>query len=410
MELKRSDYLLNQFKENKLTAFETEEFLLFLQEDDREDVLEEISFLLDNDPKIENYKSKKWAIMLSNILSVDKVINAKREKKILSIRISRLLYAASIFFFLSVGIWFFNNHYSKSHNENVTINHKTAANKGKVFLMLSDGEKIDIEAKANGIIIKNQQYQIIKIQDSILKVSALTSQTDFKNNIIGVVTLKGAKFQVIMSDQTKVWLNASSSIYFSSSCGENKRINKMSGEVYFEVASLYESTTHKKVPFLVKIIKKNAKKQTNETVEVLGTHFNINAYADEKATIATLLEGSVKVHLFGKSSQKALLKPGEQAILTGEKIKIEQADTISAIAWKNNLFRFKDNDIHSIMRQLARWYNVDVIYDKDLDDERLTGFISTSLSLSKTLKTLSAVSNFSFKLENQVIIVNQNKR
>lgn len=405
MKLTRSNYLLKQFTENKLTASEKEELLLLLQEDDQKNLFEEIGIVVDKESDTEDYKkSRKWRKMLSNVLSVDKV-SAKKEKTIFKIAVSKYAYAASVLFFLSFGIWLINKKYHKSDAPLTIVDQYST--KSKVLLLLPDGEKIDIDSKPNGIITKNQHYQITKIQDSILKVSATLSKNTFNNtNNIGVQTLRGGKFRVIMPDGTKVWLNAASSVYFSPLLKESKRIVKISGEVYFEVASLFDGSSQKKVPFFVNIIK-DSKEEIEQTIEVLGTHFNVNAYADEKATVATLLEGSVKVQTSGKWPHKALLKPGEQAILTGEEIKVTQADTVAAIAWKNNLFRFKDNDIYSIMRQLARWYNVEIIYDEGLEGERLTGFISKELQLSKTLKTLSAVSNFTFKVENQTVTVSK---
>jgi transmembrane sensor len=195
-----------------------------------------------------------------------------------------------------------------------------------------------------------------------------------------------------LPDGTIVWLNAASSLKFPTSFAGSKRQVELTGEAYFEV------TENKSMPFEV---------LTGETsVSVLGTHFNINAYADEASINTTLLEGAVKVHT-GQAAK--LLKPGQQSVFvnaTGA-LSIQPADVDQAIAWKRGFFEFDNTDLQTIMRQISRWYDVDIVYQIQGSKALFGGGISRKLNLSEVLHLLEA-SGVYFKVENRKVTVLNN--
>ncbi|MDB5087420.1 MAG: FecR family protein, partial [Mucilaginibacter sp.] len=216
-----------------------------------------------------------------------------------------------------------------------------------------------------------------------------------KNDLIGnlyntVSTPRGGHYQVILPDGSQVWLNAASSIRFPTAFTDKERKVEISGEAYFEVAK------NKALPFVVKV--------NSSEVRVFGTHFNVMAYTDEAAIKTTLLEGSVQ---FSNGSASCMLKPGEQSELTksGQVKVISGVDVDNAIAWKNNMFDFENTDIESVMRQLSRWYDVDVVYNKKVND-RFFAEIPSSSKLSEVLKALELTGKVNFDIQGRKIIIN----
>jgi ferric-dicitrate binding protein FerR (iron transport regulator) len=195
---------------------------------------------------------------------------------------------------------------------------------------------------------------------------------------------------VVLPDGSRAWLNASSSISFPVAFNPNKREVDISGEVYFEVSKMH-------IPFVVKYDK--------GLVQVLGTHFNIMAYHNEAATEVTLLEGSVKV-LSGNANN--ILKPGQQAQLAdaGEIKVADNVDVNAITAWKNGVFLFKNTEIETVMRQISRWYDVDVKYEGKMPHVQITGKISRNVNASEILSMLS-YTGIHFKIEDKNIIITQ---
>jgi ferric-dicitrate binding protein FerR (iron transport regulator) len=194
---------------------------------------------------------------------------------------------------------------------------------------------------------------------------------------------------LVLPDGTKVWLNAASSLKYPAAFAGNERRVELNGEAYFEVSK------DPSKPFFVKT--------ASQTVAVLGTHFNINSYTDESATKTTLLEGSVKVT--GNNGQSVKIKPGEQAINYANAISIkENVDTDEAIAWKNGKFMFKNTDLQTIMRQLSRWYDVDVEYQGKIEQKHYMGRISRNVPVSQIFEILKT-SGLNFTINGRKIIV-----
>lgn len=243
----------------------------------------------------------------------------------------------------------------------------------KAILTLANGTAIILDSAHNGVIAKQGNSIINKTQNGQLVYDAdNTAQTeDVQMNT--VATPRGGQYQVVLPDGTKVWLNAASSINYPTTFMGKQRQVEITGEIYFEVAK------NAAQPFIVKT--------DRAVVEVLGTHFNIMDYDDEAVMKTTLLEGSVKI-THGNSSKT--IKPGEQALVneTNEIVVIANIDVDEEVAWKNGLFQFTDSDIHSIMRQAARWYNLDIVYEGEMPVKQYTGRISRNVKASQLINML----------------------
>ena len=261
----------------------------------------------------------------------------------------------------------------------------------KAILTLANGSKIDLNDVKNGVLASQGKTVLKKDKDGQLIYEAPGGKAKDSSSIYNTITIpKGGQFQIVLSDGSKVWLNSASSITFPAAFSKTERKVTVTGEVYFEVAK------NKHLPFRVVAGK--------QTVEVLGTHFNINAYSDEEAIKTTLIEGSVKV---SADSQNAILKPEQQSSILNNKpgrISINTVDTDDVLAWKNGNFQFERAEIQLIMREASRWYDVDIKYERELPQRRFTGSISRNVNLSELLKMLK-YTGINFKIEGKTIIV-----
>lgn len=197
-----------------------------------------------------------------------------------------------------------------------------------------------------------------------------------------LTTPKGGQYQAVLPDGTKVWLNAASSIRFPSKFTSDRREVEITGEAYLEVAK------NTRQPFSIHV--------NNTTVQVLGTSLNINAYEEEEAERITLVEGSIKV-------QSKLLKPGQQGIVKqSQDVRIQNADVDQTLAWKNGLFVYKSRSLEEIMKDLSRWYNIQVVYNGKVDyDSPFTGEISRDVPISRLLEMMQLTGIARFRISNK---------
>ncbi|MBC9914183.1 FecR family protein [Chitinophaga varians] len=257
----------------------------------------------------------------------------------------------------------------------------------KATLTLANGSRIVLDDTAEGTVASQGGISIHKTSNGqlVYTITGNHQLTDTGYNTIQ--TPKGGQYQVNLPDGSKVWLNAATSLTFPAAFGADGRTVHLNGEAYFEVAA----TPHAQ-PFTVKV--------NDLTIDVLGTQFNIMAYADEKNSRTTLLTGAVRVT---KGDAGKVLQPGQQAI-AGNGIQVRDADTEAAVAWKNGMTVFSDADIHSIMRQIARWYDVEIVYQGEIPPRQFTGKIPRHANVSKVLKILE-LSNIHFTIDGRKIIV-----
>ncbi|MES2113213.1 MAG: FecR domain-containing protein [Bacteroidota bacterium] len=301
---------------------------------------------------------------------------------------SKISTAAAIVL-IAAGVFFYNQRKKTEVPGMAAAKNIIAPGANRAFLTLSGGKRISLSDAANGKIAQEDGYSITKTADGQLVYSATGSGKgrDLKQN--SVSTPKGGKWRINLPDGTAVWLNAASSIaYPASFIGSKVRRVELKGEAYFEVA---KDKVH---PFIVKT--------DNQEVEVLGTHFNVNSYADEVNAKTTLLEGRIRITGGG---QQKILKPGEQAILNGKFLKISTADIETAVAWKNDEFVFRGEPIKEIMRVLGRWYNIDVEYSGPVTTEEFQGKIGMQKNITEVLGLLELTGAVHFKIEGRKIIV-----
>ncbi|HEY6081847.1 MAG TPA: FecR family protein, partial [Chitinophagaceae bacterium] len=257
----------------------------------------------------------------------------------------------------------------------------------KAILTLANGQKIVLDSSNNGMLFMQGNAKVVKINSGLLaydapqKTESKKQKAEIHYNTIS--TPRGGQYEVILSDGSKVWLNAASSIRFPTAFTGKDREVQMTGEAYFEIARNANQLFKVSVRGMM--------------VNVLGTHFNIMAYNDEKTIKTTLLEGSLKVT---EGNSALLLQPGQEAQLrqNGEIKLVKDVNVKEALAWKNNLFWFDNDDIQSVMRQLSRWYNVDMIIKGDIPD-LFTGSIPRNISFSKVFEVLQKTGSIHYKIE-----------
>jgi len=244
------------------------------------------------------------------------------------------------------------------------------------ILTLSNGQKILLDTTADGMIPVQGGPAILNSNGTLTYDDRNGAGIVAYNSI---VTPKGRQYRLVLSDGTKVWLNAASSLYYPVYFTRGTRKVEVSGEAYFEVAEK-KDMQGKKVPFVVKV---NHGSGSPAEVQVLGTHFNINAYDDEPDTKVTLLEGRVSVST--AAVEPVMIFPGQQASVDN-KIEInKEVDLDLVMAWKNGTFNFKNADVKAVMRQAERWYDIRVEYPQGIPRDTLNGGISRDVKLSEFL-------------------------
>lgn len=268
-------------------------------------------------------------------------------------------------------------------------------------LILANGKTIKLANVSDSTIASEAGVTITKSADGqlIYNLSFKDTARDLDPTAIGMTntlfTAKGETYRVKLPDGSKVWLNAASSLTYSANLVQNgQRRVKLTGEAYLEVA---KDNTH---PFIVE--------SEGQQVEVLGTHFNINSYADEGSIKTTLLEGSVKVSQNDGRQSTLILRPGQQSVIKGSnRIKVEEVDVNEAVLWKEGKFSFDREEIGSIMKKVERWYDVEVSYKDDVRSVKLTGSVSRFENVSKLLSMLENTREVHFKIEGKKIIVSK---
>lgn len=264
------------------------------------------------------------------------------------------------------------------------------AGSANAVLTLSTGESIKLDGYKNGVINTGNSTSISKSGNGLV-VSANRKGNLPKNELLNKITIpRGGKYNIMLPDGTRVWLNSSSSLSFPNTFEGADRKVMLTGEAYFEVAR------NKQKPFKVNVAGK-------QEVEVLGTHFNISAFEEDQNITTTLLEGSVKVNT---SKFQTLIKPGEMAVNNLKtKPRIVQADLDEVMAWKNDMFIFNNENITSIMKKISRWYDVDVTYEGDMTALNFEGNYSRSKGLKSLLKNISLTDKVRFVIVERRITV-----
>ena len=287
------------------------------------------------------------------------------------------------------GVHFFNYRNDEHAGSNVLTAKDITPGTFGATLTLANGKKIKLSDAAQGEIAKEAGISVTKTADGqlVYEIKETSGSADKVNTLS---TAKGETYVLTLPDKSKVWLNAASSLTYPATLNKRgERRVKLEGEAYFEI---FKDKIH---PFIVQTGK--------QEVEVLGTHFNVNSYKDEPGIATTLLEGSVKVKAGGSIR---IIKPGEQAINRSGLMEVQKVDVEDLVDWKNGDFYLNHLDFKMAMRKIARWYDMEIIYDETVPDNMESGgWISRGKPLSAVLKSIEASGLVKFKVEGRKIYV-----
>lgn len=266
----------------------------------------------------------------------------------------------------------------------------------RAVLTLADGSTISLDSAHTGNLASQGAARVLKIRDGELKYDAAAASGHSTVSYNTLSTPRGGQYKLLLADGTRVWLNAASSIRYPTTFTGTDREVEISGEAYFEIAK------NASMPFRVLTVS-NPGDNDPMTIDVLGTHFNVNAYGDEPVVRTTLIEGLVKV---SKGKNTAMLKPGQAAQVRkdGAVQQLSGVDLEAAVAWKDGLFEFDDEELPVILREISRWYAIDIEYAGAVPTDKFTGSVSRNTTLSGVLKILK-LSDIQFAVSNNKIIV-----
>jgi len=397
MQETRLAYLFNRYFDKTASAAERDEFLALV---DQEEVEQEIRRLMEESyqgfqpmqqPFAEGDREKMLSAIVKGQVEEGKVIPLKSKRLW-----PRIASVAAILLVVGIGFYFYNPSSSSDDQSLALADQHIKPGKNTATLTLADGRKIVLSDAVNGELAKEGGVSIQKTKDGKVIYTVEGKSEEQANaeralRLNTITTAAGEQYQVILPDGTLVWLNASSSLKYPSTFSGNERKVELDGEGYFEVTKVKDH----RMPFIVV--------GNRQRVEVLGTHFNMNSYADENATKTTLLEGSVSV---SASNTSSILKPGQQAISVNGKTRVVQVQTEDVVAWKNGYFMFNNESLEDVMRKVARWYDVQVEY-KNVSNRKITffGTVSRFSNISQVLRTLEHTGEVKFDIEGRRIIV-----
>lgn len=394
MEISKSRvaYLLEVFSNGKATEEEEQELFSWVAEGNDEPVKEHIEKLVSSYRPGETGASTDWEKLYRQIESEK---NA-REAMLPTVQKRRWMgwAAAAAVLLLGAGYYFFNAMYTGNDQKGLAnikpIKKDDVAPPAAVnaVLTLGNGQKIIIDSTGNGMLAMQGSVKVLKLADGQITYKGTSKAVEYNT----LSNPRGSRvIAITLADGSKVWLNTASSLKYPTAFTGNERKVEITGEAYFEVAH------NPAMPFVVS--------KGGNNVQVLGTHFNINAYDDEQTMKVTLLEGSVRVHAAGSPDPK-MIKPGEQALVekSGNIELLHSVNIDEVMAWKNELFSFSGVGMEGIMRQVARWYDVDVVFEKEIN-EKFYAEVSRSTNVSTLLKMLEATKSVEFSIEGKTIRV-----
>lgn len=400
----RSKYLLHRYLRRTATPQEIDELMDWIAGEDNTEALKSASdeawaAIEDTESCITDEESDA---MLRQVLEHKGAEQAYPEKRQSLIRPRWLKIAAAVAVVAASGLWISQSRRGADSAFTAVAASDIAPGKYNATLTLSNGATIALNNVQNGVVVSQGNSQIIKRDSGELVYRPQNLATGSGRPEAGQVlyntlsTPRSGQYRVTLPDGSRAWLNASSSIRYPTTFGGKERVIEVTGEVYLEIKSDYRR------PFVAKIASREGRDMGS--VRVLGTKFNINAYMDESTVKTTLIDGAIRVSK-GKAHQ--LLKPGDQATVGGreDQISVARVYTGDAIAWKNGFFRFRGDDIAHIMNEIARWYDVQVVYkNHKIPQGHYSGVISRNTPLSQVLKILET-GGFNFEMTGRKIEV-----
>lgn len=301
--------------------------------------------------------------------------------------------AAAILLAVLAGAWLFTRKQNRPENGGAVTTGTSAIQPAgdKAILTLANGQQIVLDSTGSGAITEANGVRIIRLGNGQLAYKAMDNKrpASLYNTL---TTPRGGQYKIQLPDGSTVWMNSASSLTYPTVFNEKERLVKLTGEAYFEVAP------HAGQPFKVTV--------KNTTVDVLGTGFNIHAYSDEPAVTTTLVEGSVRVSQLIQGTVKAdVLTPGLQAVGTDNNQLTRKANLRQVLSWKNGLFIFEDRKLAEVLREISRWYDIDIDMQAPPDDTRYGGVINRNSPLAHVLNLLESNGIRHFKTEGRKLIV-----
>jgi transmembrane sensor len=359
-------------------------------------------YILKENLRVYNSADKE-SIWLKTTVKINADKNKTSEIPVRKLYPFRRINIAAAVVLVLFGIYFFNYRNGKHSGSEALVTQHIEPGSVGATLALANGKKIRLNEAANGELAKEAGVVITKSANGDL-IYEIKDKAGESGKVNTLSTANGQTYHLRLPDGTLVWLNSASSLTYAANLIKNgHRKVKLKGEAYFEVAK------DKAHPFVVE--------SKGQEVEVLGTHFNINSYADEPSTKTTLLEGSVRIvhapssgNAAAGSKEDVILKPNQQADLQRGIIKVKPVVAEDAIAWKNGYFNFDSDNLESIMGRIARWYNIQPVYeDEFLKQEIFIGTISKYEKISKVLHMMERTGSIAFEIKGNKVIIKRNK-
>lgn len=390
MDEQRLDFLFEQYLTKKETNAEKAELMDFILNEKNkarvEKMLDDSRQRLAGTALLTNEQSDRVYKAILEAIPESKVVHMKTKSRVKW----RWPAAAAVLLCVAGSYWFLGNkNTSKQQNISSVVINDVQPGSFKARLTLSDGSTIVLDSISEGQIAQQGNTNIINKNNGLAYQTGAGSAQDGTYNTI--ITNNGETYSFTLADGSKVWLNAASSIHFPVSfTGKDRRV-EITGEVYVNVAKNPEQ------PFIASA--------NGMEVLALGTQFNIDAYMDEGITIATLVEGKVKVSS-GQSDGAVILNPGQQTKLSANGLlsTASQVNTDEVTGWKEGLFDFENASLHSILKQFARWYDVEIVYEGEVKNRAFFGIVNRSATLSQVLELLQD-NDIKFKIEGKKLIV-----
>lgn len=387
MNKQRIKYLFNGFLHKKLTQDEEEELLQIIETTPEAEFEEIVTELIDMGSS-EQISFQEWNSRISSAISFD-----KPKQKISRLKnIYRYTAAAAILMLAGLSVFFYVHH--KPEKEALASSGNIKPGESRAVLITANGKEIVLNSALDTtkLVALNPGIKSVSADGLIYKQSDEASGKAVGVNVLK--TPKGGQYHIVLPDGTTVWLNSASELKFPSTFSSTSRDVELKGEAYFEVAKYAGKGWTFKV------------KSDRQVVQVLGTKFNISAYENETFVKTSLAEGKVRVTGSGLG-KSFTLKPGQESALNtkSSEIKVYDAEIADAIAWKEGLFVFDNENLFSAMNKISRWYDVEIVYQGEVKDKALWGTISRTEKIESLLKTLASTGVAKFKIEGRRVFV-----
>lgn len=386
----RIAYLLEAYTSQKATPKEEQELMHWMQEAEEDGALKAyMQKLWDQYQPGRDFSYVNWDSMFSRIIPQEKTLSVTKTPRIY--RWPKVAAAAAAILLMGTVAYFWQID-KETRTPVVEKNQGPQPDRmpghDGAILTLADGSRMVLDSLGNGKIATQNGGEVILDKGQLTYVATGKPSGAITYNTMS--TPNGRQFKLTLPDGTGVWLNSASSIrYPTAFAGANRKVT-ITGEAYFEVAK------HEKMPFMVNV---NDKAE----IQVLGTHFNVNAYQDQELVKTTLLEGAVRIQA-EKNQQR--LTPGQQAqVADNAPIRlVENVDLEQVVAWKNGLFNFNNEDIRSVMEEIGRWYDMEIVYESIPEQREITGEMQRNLSLTQVMNVLKKL-RIHYRLEERKLII-----